>query len=180
MLALSAITQIATPIHAGDEKMYHASRVIYWIQNQSVFPYVTHNDRQNITPFGSELFFLWPVLLTKTELIGRFVFWLAYPCAAIGQYLLLRAMKLSATAALVGVLILITTPLVAASAIGLKPEIWSILTLVGTSYWLVSVCLDPQGMPTKCFLLGRLYDAEHEHAAFRTAHGPGRAARPVV
>src|SRR6185295_252421 len=75
MLALSAITQIATPIHTGDEKMYHASRVIYWIQNQSVFPFATHNDRQNITPFGSELFFLWPVLLTKTELIGRFVFW---------------------------------------------------------------------------------------------------------
>ena len=154
MLVLSAITQIATPIHAGDEKMYHASRVIYWIQNQSVFPYVTHNDRQNITPFGSELFFLWPVLLTKTEWIGRLVFWLAYPCAAIGQYVLLRTVRLSITAALVGVLILITTPLVAASAIGLKPELWSILTLLGSSYWLVSVGLDPRDLQAKCFLLG--------------------------
>ena len=154
MLALSAITQIATPIHTGDEKMYHASRVVYWIQQQSVFPFVTHNDRQNIIPFGSELFFLWPVLLTKSEMVGRIVFWSAYPCAAIGQYLLLRAMKLSATTALVGALILIATPLVSASAIGLKPEIWSIVTLLGTSYWLVSVCLDPQGMATRCFLLG--------------------------
>ena len=38
----------------------------YWIQNQSVFPFATHNERQNIVPFGSELFFLWPVLLTKS------------------------------------------------------------------------------------------------------------------
>ena len=56
MLTVSAITQFATPIHIGDDKRYHASRVIYWIQNGSVFPFVTHNDRQNITPFGSELF----------------------------------------------------------------------------------------------------------------------------
>jgi hypothetical protein len=88
MLALSAVTQIATPIRGGDERMYHASRVIYWIQYQTAFPFVTHNDRQKIVPFGSELFFLWPVLLTHSEVIGRIVFWLAYPCAAIGQYLL--------------------------------------------------------------------------------------------
>jgi hypothetical protein len=154
ILALSALTQVATPIYTGDEKMYHASRVIYWIQNQTVFPFVTHNDRQTMIPFGSELFFLWPVLLTNTEVIGRIVFWSAYPCAAIGQYLLLRAMKLNCTTALVGALILIATPVVAASAIGLKPELWAVVTLLGMSYWVVSICLDPQGMATKCFFLG--------------------------
>jgi hypothetical protein len=154
ILGLSAFAQVATPIYAGDEKMYHASRVIYWIQHQTVFPFVTHNDRQTLIPFGSELLFLWPVLLTRSELVGRLVFWSAFPCAAIGQYLLLRAMKLSCTVALVGVLILMATPLVAASAIGLKPELWSIVTLLGASYWVVSICLDPQRMATKCFFLG--------------------------
>jgi hypothetical protein len=154
ILALSAATQIATPIHTGDEKMYHASRVIYWIQQRTVFPFVTHNERQNIIPFGSELFFLWPVLLTSSESIGRIVFWSAYPFAAIGQYLLLRAMKLSGTTALVGALILISTPLVAASAIGLKPEVWSVVTLLGISYWVVSICLNHEGMATRCFFLG--------------------------
>jgi hypothetical protein len=154
ILGLSAFTQIATPIYVGDEKMYHASRVIYWIQHQTVFPFVTHNDRQTLIPFGSELFFLWPVLLTNSEVVGRIVFWSAYPCAAIGQYLLLRAMKLSHTIALVGVLILIATPLVAASAIGLKPELWSVVTLLGASYWVVCICLNSQRMATKCFFLG--------------------------
>ena len=93
---------LATPIYSGDEKMYHASRVLYWIQHRSVFPYVSHNDRQTVSPFGSELFFLWPVLLTRTESIGRMVFWLAYPGVAVGQYWLLRSLRLSSGLALLG------------------------------------------------------------------------------
>jgi hypothetical protein len=154
ILVLSLAMQAATPIYGYDERMYHASRVLYWMQNQSVFPYVTHNIRQTIIPFGSELFFLWPVLLTKTEIVGRIAFWSAYPLAAIGQYLLLRTMKLGRTTALVGVLILISTPLVASSAIGLKPEVWSIVTLLGVAYWAVSLCLAPEETKTKCLLLG--------------------------
>jgi hypothetical protein len=154
MLALSAITQIATPIRGADERMYHASRVLYWIQYQTAFPFSTHNDRQNIVPFGSELFFLWPVLLTHSEVVGRIVFWLAYPCAAIGQYLLLRALKLSRTVALAGALILIATPLVSASAVSLKPELWFIVSLLGMSYWTVSICLHRTRMAAACFFLG--------------------------
>ena len=154
ILALSFVTQAATPIYGYDDKMYHASRVLYWIQHQTVFPFVTHNIRQTIIPFGSELFFLWPVLLTKTEVVGRLVFWLAYPLAAAGQYILLRKMELSRTIALVGVLILISTPLVATSATGLKPELWSVVTLLGTGYWVVSICLSSEGIKTKYFFLG--------------------------
>lgn len=154
MLALSLTVQATTPIYAGDDKMYHASRVIYWIQHQTVFPFDTHNVRQTITPFGSELFFLWPVLLTKVEVVGRLVFWLAYPLAATGQYLLLRSMRLSRTISLVGVLILISTPLVATSAIGLKPELWSVVSLIGVAYCLVSICLTPNTTKTHYFLLG--------------------------
>lgn len=180
MLVVSAITQIATPIHIGDDKRYHASRVIYWIQNASVFPFITHNDRQNITPFGSELFFLWPVLFTRTELIGRLVFWTAYPCVAIGQYILLRAMKLGTTAAMVGSLILITTPLVAASAIGLTPEIWSILALVGASYWLVTICLDSERSGIKCFWLGVFTMLAMNVRPFALAMVPGVILIPLL
>lgn len=146
--------QAATPLAGFDERMYHASRVIYWIQNQSVFPFDTHNIRQTMIPFGSELFFLWPVLLTKTEVAGRFVFCLAYPLAAVGQYFVLRALKLSQTVALMGVLILLSTPLIAASTLGLKPEIWSVVTLLGVSYWAVSICSDQRGRRSPYFLLG--------------------------
>ncbi len=154
ILALSAVTQAATPIYGYDERTYHASRVIYWIQHQTIFPFVTHNIRQTMVPFGSELFFLWPVLLTKTEWVGRLIFWLAYPLAAASQYFLLRTLKLSRSIALVGVLMLISTPIVASSAIGLKPELWSVLTLLGAAYWVVTLCDTSEGVKTKCFFLG--------------------------
>ncbi|KAB2902688.1 MAG: hypothetical protein F9K35_03790, partial [Burkholderiaceae bacterium] len=153
-LSISLWAQMATPLAGFDERMYHASRVMYWIQNQSIFPFDTHNIRQTMIPFGSELLFLWPVLMTKIEAMGRFVFWLAYPLAAAGQYFILRALKLNQTVSLMGVLILLSTPLIASSTVGLKPEIWSIVTLLGLSYWAVSLCSDLEGRRSHCFFLG--------------------------
>lgn len=154
LIVLSGISQLATPIHIWDDRMYHASRVLYWIQHRSVFPYITHNDRQTVTPFGSELFFLWPVLLTRTESVGRMVFWLAYPGAAVGQYWLLRSLRLSRGLALLGGLILLSTPLVADSAISLRPELWTVVALLGTAYWTVAICMNPERIEAKCFCLG--------------------------
>jgi hypothetical protein len=154
LIVLSGLSQLATPINIWDDRMYHASRVLYWIQYRSVFPYISHNDRQTVTPFGSELFFLWPVLLSRTESVGRMFFWLAYPGAAIGQYLLLRGLRLSRELALVGALILLSTPLVADSAIGLRPEMWAVMALLGTAYWAVAICLNPERIEAKCFFLG--------------------------
>lgn len=85
---VSGIMQLLVPISGFDDRMYHASRVLYWIQNASALPFTTHNDRQVVFGFGSELFFLWPILFTKTELVGRVVFWLGYPAAALGLYIL--------------------------------------------------------------------------------------------
>ena len=153
-ISTSLWAQMAMPLAGFDERMYHASRVIYWIQNHSIFPFETHNIRQTMIPFGSELLFLWPVLITKIETVGRFIFWLAYPLAAVGQYFLLRTLKLNQTASLAGVLILLSTPLVASSTVGLKPEIWSIVTLLGLSYWAVSLCSGLEGRKSHYFFLG--------------------------
>jgi hypothetical protein len=152
IVLLAMARQGMEPLRNSDDWLYHATRVIHWIQNRSAFPYSAHILQQNIVPFGSELFFLWPVLLTKSELVGRLVFGLALPLAAVGQYLLLRALRLGQTVALAGVLILISTPLVLASAMGLKPEIWAILTLLGLAHWAVTVGSAPGAI--RCFFLG--------------------------
>jgi hypothetical protein len=154
LILLSGITQLATPVNIWDDRMYHASRVLYWIQHRSIFPYISQNDRQIVTPFGSELFFLWPVLLTRTESIGRLIFWAAYPGVAIGQYWLLRSLRLSRGLALLGGLILVSTPLVADSAISLRPEMWTVMALLGTAYWTVAICMNPERIEAECFFLG--------------------------
>jgi len=82
-LATSAIRVAKTPSFAGDERHYHASRCLYWMENGSIFPYTTHNDRQTAFGYQSELFFFTPVLLSRSETAGRLVFWLGYPLAVI-------------------------------------------------------------------------------------------------
>ncbi|MGM9425901.1 hypothetical protein [Hydrogenophaga sp. MI9] len=152
VVLLATVRQGMAPLRNSDDWLYHATRVIHWVQNRSAFPYDAHIFQQNIVPFGSELFFLWPVLLTKSELAGRLVFGMALPLVAVGQYLLLRALRLGQTAALAGVLVLVSTPLVLASTTGLKPEIWAILSLLGLAHWALTVGAAPG--PVRCFFLG--------------------------
>lgn len=154
IIVISCILQLRTPIYLGDEKMYHASRVIYWIQHGNVFPYTSHNDRQNVFTFGSELFFLWPVLLTRSETAGRIVFWMGFPFAAIGQYCLLRCLRASRLMSLVGVLILVSTPIVFTYSVGLKPETWAMCALTGVGFWAVRLCSEPAGAIKNAFLMG--------------------------
>lgn len=154
VVLLTMVLQVATPIQNFDDRMYHASRVLYWIQHRTVFPFETHNIRQTLVPFGSELYFLWPILLTQIEAMGRLVFWLALPLVATGQYVLLRALKIGQTASLAGVLVLMSTPMIIASASGLKPEIWSVLALLGVAYWAVSIVSGTGSTGNRYFFLG--------------------------
>ena len=131
------VQQWVTPIYEGDEKMYHASRVLYWITNGNIFPFETHNDRQTVFQFGSELFFLWPVLLSKSERVARTIFWMGFPMAIVGQWLLLRALKVSRTVALGAILLVMTTPIVSSYWAMIKPEMWSIVFFSGLLWWAI-------------------------------------------
>ena len=136
---LTFFLQWNTPIFEGDEKMYHASRVLYWITNGGILPYPTHNDRQTVFQFGSELFFLWPVLLTRSEAIARSVFWLGVPLAIASQWILCSALGLKRVIALGTILLVMTTPIVANYAPMLKPEMWSIVFFCGLLWWTTRV-----------------------------------------
>lgn len=153
LVVLFGLQRYLTPVSGFDEKECHASRVLYWIQNQSVFPYVTHNERQNAFAFGSELVLLWPLLFTKMEPVGRMVFWLGSPAAAVGLYLLLRELGASREVSLVGVLILATTPLVIEYSTNLKPDIWLVVFLLGTGFWTVRACRQPEQVGKSFFLV---------------------------
>jgi Dolichyl-phosphate-mannose-protein mannosyltransferase len=132
ILACSLITQIVTPIAGFDERMYHASRVLYYIENRSVFPYTTHNERQVAFGYGSEIFFLWGVLFTHSELVGRLVAWLGYPTACLGLGMLIRELNASRLAAAAGTLAFASAPLVYETGIGAKAELWLAAYVLGS------------------------------------------------
>ena len=151
LIFLSGLEQYLTPISNFDERMYHASRVLYWLQNQSIFPYLTHNDRQVVFGFGGELFFLWPVLFTKTELIGRMIFWSGYPIAAIGLYSLLRELEASSEVSVLGTFVFTATPIVYKYSVGLKPELWLVVFVLGAAFWTVKACKNTGAILTSLF-----------------------------
>ncbi len=113
-----------TPIQNSDVLNYHASRVLYWIQHGDVFRFETHNDRQVVFPWQSELFFLWPILFTHNETIGRIIYWLGVPWALLAMGVLLHQLKASRRAILAGLLLFSGAPLVRDISLNLKPEWW--------------------------------------------------------
>ncbi len=158
LIALSAALQIMTPVSGFDDRMYHASRVAYWMQNGSVLPFETHNDRQTVFSFGSELFFLWPLLFTKLEWLGRLVFWLAFPCAAMGLRRVILEAGGSGGLAWAGAALFLGTPLVFEQAVGLSPEIWLSLFVLGVAFWVLRARKNPADAP-RCLFLAALWAA---------------------
>ena len=143
-VVLSGVRQIVEPVSGFDDRMYHASRVVYWMQNASILPYPTHNERQVAFPFGSELYFLWPVLFTKWEAAGRLVFWLGYPMAAIGIHVVAGKAGVREPMRSVAVLLFASTPVVSSLSIGLAPELWLAFFELGTAYWILEAA-DAEG-----------------------------------
>ena len=159
--------QIVEPISGGDELRYHASRVLYWIGNQSVFPYPTHNDRQVVFGYQGELSFLWPVLFTRSELVGRIVFWLGTPLAFLGVYLVARKLRAGRFLSSVLTLLFALTPIVIRYGSGLKPEMWGAAFWLAFAWWLLHAleCPDSSGAARRFGMAG-VFAALAIHAKF--------------
>lgn len=156
MVTLSAVERAVTPLHNVDELMYHASRAVYWIQNQSVFPYETHNDRQTTFPFGAELIFAWPLLFTGADFPGRMLHWLAVPLATWGVFSVARAAGAARPAALFAALLYIATPAVLFRAAQLKGDIWTPVFALGAGCWVARAAARPGEAMPRLFWAGAM------------------------
>jgi hypothetical protein len=125
LLGLSLAHQAILPVSGIDERTYHASRAAYWMQNRSIFWYETHNDRQVVFPFGGDLFFAWGVLFTKSELVGRLLFWLGFPLGVFQAGLVCRAAGVGRRAAQAAALLLAATPVALNLSVSLKSDLWT-------------------------------------------------------
>lgn len=124
LLMADFYTASRTPIYFGDEANYHVSRAIYQIQHGSVLPMLTHNFRQYQLPFQTELLFLYGVLFTVKEGVGRCMHLLGLPCMLIAFFALARRLALSPAATAAGLLMLAFAPQVNIHARATKPEFW--------------------------------------------------------
>ena len=78
-----------------DALTYHLSRVGYWLQYHSLFPWPTPNPRQTTFPMNAELGVLWTVLWWGTDRLSGAVQWMAVPIIMLGIVGLARVLGYS-------------------------------------------------------------------------------------
>lgn len=87
ILAGTLLTALMYPPNNWDAMTYNMPRVMHWIQNMTLAPYITSIDRQiGMAPLQSMLV-LSPVLLGKTDLCAPLVQWFGYvgTCLAVAR-----------------------------------------------------------------------------------------------
>jgi hypothetical protein len=142
IVLLAMAEQFALPVREFDDRMYHGSRAAYWLQHRSVFGYTTHNERQVAFPFGGELWFLWPLLFTRSEAAAQLGFGVALPLCAIGIYWTLREAGASRSAAALGTVAFCFAPMVLYHTRGIRTELWAALYASGCAFWALRAARD--------------------------------------
>lgn len=138
IIGFSLTEQMSRPVTGFDERMYNCSRILHWHQHGHIWPWITNNDAQVDFPIGSEVFFSWPLLFIKIEWPARLVYWMGYPVAVLGVYLLARAMACGRAVALGAAAIFASTPtILTASGINQKQDIWTAAMLLGVTHWIL-------------------------------------------
>ncbi len=74
---------VALPQNNYDSMTYHLSRVGYWLQHSSLFPWDTPNPRQTTFPMNAELGVLWTVLFWGTDQLSGYIQWSTVPILAV-------------------------------------------------------------------------------------------------
>lgn len=101
---------LIVPPNNFDSMTSHMSRVAYWLQHGSLFPWPTANFRQITDPINSQICILWTVLFSKTDRFAGFIQWLAVPVSMISIFGLARLMGFKRNQSVFAALVWATFP----------------------------------------------------------------------
>jgi hypothetical protein len=95
LMSWSALLILALPPDNFDSLVYHLSRVGYWMQYKSFYPWPTPTLHQTTFPMNAEMGVLWTVLWWGTDQLAGFVQWTALLAVMLGIYGLARLLGCS-------------------------------------------------------------------------------------
>lgn len=84
ILVVTAVVAWVSPPNTWDSLAYHMARVAHWAQNQSLAPFATGNERQNLMPPAAETAMLQVYVLAGGDRLVNFVEWFAMLSCAVG------------------------------------------------------------------------------------------------
>lgn len=90
-----ALKIIVVPPYNWDSLTQHLSRIGYWLQYQSFYPWPTTKLSQTMFPMNAELGILWTILWWGNDQLAGFVQWITVPVIMIGIYGLVRLLGYS-------------------------------------------------------------------------------------
>jgi hypothetical protein len=131
---------LAVAPNTYDSLTYHLSRVGYWLQYGSFFPWPTPNPRQTSFPMNAELGFLWTVLWWRTDQLTAFVQWMAVPSIMLSIYGLARILGYSKWSGMVTALLWATLTQVIFQAATTQND------LATAGFWIASVFFFIRGL----------------------------------
>lgn len=138
IVLFSFISRTVTPLINGDGLAAIAPRAPYWVQQSHIgIFFIPPNPWTAGAAFGSDYFFLWGIMFTWSEVVGRLAYWLAYPLSICGLYTVLTPLGYSREVKLVGASLFAATPIVWLSALFLQPFLWVVLFSFGAGYWIL-------------------------------------------
>jgi hypothetical protein len=119
--------QFVSPVEKFDDLMYHGSRAGYWLHNQSVLPFPSHNERQEAFPYPGDLIFAFGVFTGHSEALGRMMVFLAYPALLLLTAGILLKQAVPVSVAIAAAWVVGVTPQVFNAALGIAPDLWGVV-----------------------------------------------------
>lgn len=139
LLALTLARALLAPPNTVDVLNYHLPRQLMWLQQGSLEPFLTLNDRQNMMPPLAEVLGLQFLALTGGDRWANLPQWSAYGGVAIGLALLVRRLGGSRGAATVAALLGLLLPMAYHEASNAKNDLlaafWTVVGAVELARW---------------------------------------------
>jgi len=111
-----AVVNILVPPNNLDSLMYHLSRVVFWIQHQTLAPWPTSSLAQTTFPLNAEIGSLGSMLFLRQDSLAGFVQWSSALAALVSVFGLARGFGASRRQASFAALIFLSLPMIVLQA----------------------------------------------------------------
>lgn len=111
ILAVTGLIAVISPPNNWDSLIYHLTRVMHWVQNQSVAHYATHEIKQLYQSPWAEYAIAHVYILTGGDQLVNLVQWLSMAGCVVGTSLLARQLGLNFRGQVVTALVTATIPM---------------------------------------------------------------------
>lgn len=131
------VTALVAPPNTWDSLTYHLTRVLYWVQNQSVAHYPTSELRQIYMQPGSEYVLLHFQLLSGGDRFANLMQWLSMVGSLVGVSLIARELGVAPPGQALAAVVCATIPIGILEASSSRNDYWVSFWLVGFVYYVL-------------------------------------------